>query len=362
MKYSQLLIAIMATTLVVTGCKKNNDEPQGLTLDMPKNTGTEVQDTGDPNQVVAAVGDKKMIRREMSEMVENLLTKQNVPEEQMDEARQYFNEMVVRSFVLKNLLLDEASKQDIKISAEEQDAETEKLTEALKAQKTTPDEYFKNSPFGEEFARKEFTENIIINKLVKQNVLDKIEVTQAEIDVLVAQINTKNAEIEEANQNLEASHKAAKEKITDLKKQLDAGADFAALAKENSDCPSGAKGGDLGEFTRGQMVKPFEDAAFSQKLNKVGEIVESPFGYHLIKVSARTAATEAIDDQPAKPESVSAAHILIKTEQAKQPQPILSEEEMTASLKDQKSREAVGAYLEKLKDGAQIESIFELNI
>ena len=71
--------------------------------------------------------------------------------------------------------------------------------------------------------------------------------------------------------------------IQSIKSQLDSGADFASLAKEHSDCPSGASGGDLGTFGRGQMVKPFEDTAFSIAVGATSDVVETPFGYHLIK-------------------------------------------------------------------------------
>ena len=72
-----------------------------------------------------------------------------------------------------------------------------------------------------------------------------------------------------------------------LKAAIDGGADFANVAKKNSKCPSGANGGDLGFFGKGQMVKEFEDAAFSLPLNKVSEPVKTQFGYHLITVSAK---------------------------------------------------------------------------
>jgi peptidyl-prolyl cis-trans isomerase C len=75
----------------------------------------------------------------------------------------------------------------------------------------------------------------------------------------------------------------AKQLIDDLKQQLDGGADFATLARANSDCPSSAQGGDLGSFGRGQMVKPFEDAAFSMPIGAISGVVETPFGYHLIQ-------------------------------------------------------------------------------
>ena len=75
----------------------------------------------------------------------------------------------------------------------------------------------------------------------------------------------------------------AKQQIEDLKNQIDGGADFAALAKQHSDCPSSADGGDLGEFGRGQMVKPFEDTAFALPVGQTSGVVETDFGYHLIK-------------------------------------------------------------------------------
>jgi peptidyl-prolyl cis-trans isomerase C len=75
----------------------------------------------------------------------------------------------------------------------------------------------------------------------------------------------------------------AASEIAQMKAQIDGGADFADLARNHSDCPSGKSGGDLGPFGRGQMVGPFEDAAFSLPVGGTSGVVETDFGYHLIR-------------------------------------------------------------------------------
>jgi peptidyl-prolyl cis-trans isomerase C len=90
----------------------------------------------------------------------------------------------------------------------------------------------------------------------------------------------------------ELSDAEAMAKAQELKKKLDTGADFAELAKaESDDTGTGAQGGDLGQFGRGQMVPEFDTAVFAQPVGKVGDPVRSAFGYHLIKVEERKSKT-----------------------------------------------------------------------
>ena len=79
-----------------------------------------------------------------------------------------------------------------------------------------------------------------------------------------------------------------KQEAEQLKGKLDNGADFHQLAKRFSTCPSGKKGGDLGEFRKGDMVAPFDKAVFGGPLLKIQGPVKTKFGFHLIKVLYRS--------------------------------------------------------------------------
>ena len=81
---------------------------------------------------------------------------------------------------------------------------------------------------------------------------------------------------------------STKEACENLKTQIEAGEDFAALAKTHSTCPSGKQGGDLGEFGPGQMVKEFDTVVFNEELGKVHGPVQTQFGYHLLEITSRT--------------------------------------------------------------------------
>lgn len=360
MKSAPLICTALASTLMLApGCKKDAETKPADTSAAPATAVTAPAAPKDPNEVVASVNGEKYIRKDMEKVVSTLLKAQNIPAEQQAEAQKYFEQRAAYSFIMKALLLGEAKKQSVAITDDDRKAQLAKMTEALKPQNKTVDQYFKESPLGEEAARAEFEDGLIIDKLLQKNVLEGIKVDEADVKKSIADVEKRNAEIAEKNKNLDTLKAERKAKIESIKKQIADGADFGELAKANSDCPSGKNGGDLGQFARGQMVKPFEDAAFSQEIGKVGDIVETQFGFHLIKVTAKTPAVEAKGDQPAKPESVTASHILVKTDQAEQPQVVPTADKVEAQLKQAKSREAVQKYIEGLKASAKIETVFK---
>ncbi len=164
-----------------------------------------------------------------------------------------------------------------------------------------------------------FTEDEMKDQFVRELSMQQLQ--QQLKDELLAKVNVSDEDVKkfyEANldkmqrpEQVKASHilikvdegadeavrKEALEKIQALEKRIKDGEDFAELAKENSGCPSAQQGGDLGFFSREQMVKPFEDAAFSLKPGEMSGVVETSFGYHLIKLAEkREVSTASIEE------------------------------------------------------------------
>ena len=154
---------------------------------------------------------------------------------------------------------------------------------------------------------KVFTDNFLANEYLRKEVAAKVTVSEDDVKSYydTHRDEFKTPEMVKARHILikvdksasEEDKKQARKKAEDILSKIKAGEDFAKLASEFSDDPgSKSKGGDLDFFARGRMVKPFEDAAFALKPGEVSGIVESPFGYHIIKVDeTKDAGVEPYD-------------------------------------------------------------------
>jgi peptidyl-prolyl cis-trans isomerase C len=158
---------------------------------------------------------------------------------------------------------------------------------------------------------KEYTRrDVLISNFIQSTIVSKIKVSEDEIKKFYDQ----NIDKFKKDETVKASHiligidskstdadkKKAREKAEKLRKEIAGGADFNELAKGNSTCPSSQQGGDLGYFGKGQMVPEFEKAAFSMKKGDVSDVVETKFGFHIIKVTDKKSA-ETIELKDAKP-------------------------------------------------------------
>ncbi len=203
---------------------------------------------------------------------------------------------VLDGMVDRILLLQESQKLGISVT----DAEVDEEMSKFKARFPKPEQFeaiLARMKVTEADVRTEYRRRIAIRAVVEREVTPKATVAEADIKAFYDQ----NPSLFKVPEQVRASHilvkvdeqatdqdKAkAREKILALKKKVENGEDFAAVAKDNSDCPSAAQGGDLDFFQRGQMVASFEESAFALKPGEMSDVVETQFGYHLIKVTDR---------------------------------------------------------------------------
>ena len=148
--------------------------------------------------------------------------------------------------------------------------------------------------------RAQIQRGLAINQLLDTHVRQKITVTEEEgkkfynnnpnLFKQPEQVKASHILIKMAPNAEESIKIQARKKIETVQIKVRQGEDFGLLAKANSEGPSAQREGDLGYFRRGQMVKPFEDAAFALNVGEVSGIVETQFGYHLIKVTDKKLA------------------------------------------------------------------------
>ena len=175
----------------------------------------------------------------------------------------------------------------------------------------------------------------LANQYAKEQLVDKMKATDAEIDAYIA----KHPELDPTK---------AREQAEAILKRVRAGEDFSKLAGEYSSDPgSKTKGGDLGWFGRTQMVKPFADAAFNLQPGQVSDIVETDFGYHIIKVEDR-GMKPGQDGQPE--EQVHARHILIgKGSQQANPfaPPQAPRDQARAAVEEEKQKKIIDEIVQR---------------
>ena len=290
-----------AFVLSFCGCGKDKEQPAGTPP--PATAAAPVEMA--PDHIVAMVNGTPltwavMEQRAMGFLKDDVETNHLViPNGRMEEAKEHFRRRSISTFVYKTVMMDEAAQQNIALANSDRQEGLRVLANTLKARNWTTNDFFQKGPMGEEVMRREFEDGLVIDKLLKKNVREKIKVDDKDIADMTAM--------------LEATNQVKLVKLENVRKQLLDGADFADTARNVSEDESAQKGGDLGEFTRGKMLRDFEQAAFTQEIGAVGPVLRTRHGFHILKVTARTPATPATDSSPAVPETVRLSHILLKT-------------------------------------------------
>lgn len=218
-----------------------------------------------------------------------------VPPEQRDQVRAQLTGRVLDEMVTQTLLRQAAAKQQIAVTDEEIESSVRELGTKLPPGKTVAD-YLEVLGMDEKQMKAELADELRIEKLLDH----EVAAPATPADQEVTRFYTENIEHFQVPERVRVRHvlvattpqddaatKAEKRgKAQAIRDELAAGNGerFAEVAKEKSDCPSKERGGDLGEFARGEMVPAFESAAFAQKPGEIGPVVETDFGYHVIQV------------------------------------------------------------------------------
>jgi len=245
---------------------------------------------------------------------------------------------LLENLINRELLYQESQRKGIKID----EATVNEQVMTMKKRFPSEAEFksaLKKANLTEAAIKTQIARGLVIEQLIVTYVSKKVTVSAQEIKAFYEnhpnlfeqpeQVRASHILIKIDPQGDEGKRAKAEKKIKEIQKKLQKGEDFATLAKELSECPSKAKGGDLGYFSRGRMVKSFEDVAFALKPNEVSEIVETKFGYHLIKVVGK------------KPEMTTTF------EEVK--------DKLDKYLKQQKVQKEVSSYVSELKEKAKVE-------
>lgn len=306
---------------------------------------TQSQTKLEPDSVVAKVGEKEILLKDLQARLRMMLANvpPNVPKEAIQQQIPRILSDSLKSIIDQQLLQEEVARQDITVTDEDLDEQIAKIKEQIQEGRKIEDLLAAQNTSMEDF-RARLKEELQANKLIEKEVESDADVSEEEL----AKFYEENKQQFSKPEMVSASHiligfededdDAAKDaklkKIKELRAKIAKGEiTFEDAAKDNSTCPSSARGGSLGEFRRGQMVPAFEEVAFTQEIGDISEPVETDFGYHLIKVEEHSDA-----------ETVPLSEV---------------EENIANFLKQRDRQQKIEAYIGKLREAADVEVIID---
>ena len=264
-----LMTLLIAITMISSGCKKAQDA------------------------VIIKVNDSPIMKQEVDDIITRQMSSPFLAQldKSSDEAKMLVlvaKDKAVNELIVKRIINNEIAKRNITVSTEELDKYKKEMLEQIGGEENLKEILAKNNMSENDFNTM-IANDIQVSKLI--DTISPVKVSESDVKKFY---NDNKASKFTYPDSVRASHilikdKAKAEEI--LAKAKVPNADFAALAKQNSeDTGSAQNGGDLGFFSKDQMVKPFAEAAFSLKPDTISDLVQSEFGYHIIKVVDRKKA------------------------------------------------------------------------
>lgn len=312
-KTAGLFATVAALAVFTSGCSKETQKeavneaaqtaPAAETVDLAKQMPDLFEQPLQPNplapsaeDVVVTVDGEKITHGEIMQGVQmNMMQmSRRVPPQQLSQMAGQIYQNVTDTLVANILLTKAAEKSSLTVNDDELAKEIA-LVEANAPEGTSLKDALAENKIDFAEWKEDMRKQMLVRKLVEEKTANVTNASAVE----VTKFYEENIDSFKTPENVTASHillafkpedteaaKAQKKKdIEKIRADILAGGDFETAAKDKSDCPSSKRGGSLGTFARGQMVPEFENAAFSQTPGTVGDVVETQFGYHLIKVT-----------------------------------------------------------------------------
>lgn len=317
--------SLVLLSVVLSACSADRKTESGAPSELPPAPVQTFQmsssEMNNPTNPVVSVNGEILNNADLNTEIQVRLSsigQQNITPQLASQMRQ----IVIDQFITRSLLLNDAKARAITATDEDLSSELAKIQQMI-PEELTVDEMLDKSPLGRETMLNHIKNKIVIDKLSEAILGKEVDVAESEVDDFIE----KNKADLMMPETVEARHilikfdpsdddnakKAKKETIAQIRREIMEGADFAEIASKKSDCPSGQMGGSLGKFSRGRMVPEFEAAAFSQKTGVVGDIVETQFGYHIIKVDSHDKEAMFPRDQiVAKIKDIKAQTVMMK--------------------------------------------------
>jgi peptidyl-prolyl cis-trans isomerase C len=211
--------------------------------------------------------------------------KSDVPQDRHADMKRDIERMVLNQFLSQTLLFQEGKKRGFEATEDEVNQALERM-ESRFPEGHDLQTLARSRPALAMKMRQDVVSGIVINKFLESALpKEAIKVSEAEMDKWRQGIRrARHILIKTEADDAPAVRENKKALAEDLRRRIAEGEDFAALARQHSDCPSRQKGGYLGHFPKGKMVPEFDAAVFALKAGDLGPVVETPFGYHVVEV------------------------------------------------------------------------------
>lgn len=339
----QIIFALFTVLVLVSGCSDSGKKES--TASGANNIQSQVPGQAAPGiapdmisgDIAARVDGKVLKKAELEASVNDRFNtfKSKVPADKQKELKDSIRKQLIELFITRTILSDEIEKRKITASSEEVKKAIDNIKASLPPEKKI-DDFFKENKITQDdvilAVKVEKFRNMEIGKSKKPTDKEITAFYNENRDKLFNQpesVHVRHILVAVGKDDNDKVKAEKKDKIENVRKQLVSGGNFADLARKYSDCPSKEAGGDLSFIKRGQMVKDFENAAFSQQKNAIGPVVKTEYGYHIIQV---------LDKKPAKKVALSEV-----------------KGKITQYLEQKKTVDAFNEVLKKLRANAKVE-------